>query len=139
MRRVHFGRARAIGTTSRLHVRLVRCQRVRDGAPVSVGSVRRLTQSLAAPSSQVNRVLMPHSTQYTNRPIVRHGGAAATLDETINVVSSAHPYLTLDPSQVDANGAAGVSVLAGYIADGAGAVLPLFGEIMYSPLYVQPR
>jgi hypothetical protein len=38
-----------------------------------------------------------------------------------------------------AAGGVGVNQLAGYVADGGGAVLPLHAEVSYSPLYLYPR
>jgi hypothetical protein len=42
-------------------------------------------------------------------------------------------------SPATAAGGSGVNQLAGYVADGAGAVLPLAVEIVYDPLYLYPR
>jgi hypothetical protein len=49
----------------------------------------------------------------------------------------AEPYLTLDPT-LTLNGAK-VNQLAVVLADQAGAVLPVCGEVAYAPLYLEPR
>jgi hypothetical protein len=71
-----------------------------------------------------------------------HGGGGAGTQGTgnINVNSAADPSLTLDPSLVGGAGqSGGINQMVGYIADSAGAVLPLHAEIQYSPLYLWPR
>jgi hypothetical protein len=72
------------------------------------------------------------------------GGPGTSSTGVINVNSGADPQLTLDPtlsiaSTATAAGGVGVNQLAGYVADGAGAVLPLAVEIVYDPLYLYPR
>jgi hypothetical protein len=75
------------------------------------------------------------------------GGPGTSSTGVINVNSGADPQLTLDPtlsvaaiaSPATAAGGVGVNQLAGYVADGAGAVLPLAVEIVYDPLYLYPR
>ncbi len=72
------------------------------------------------------------------------GGPGTQTTGVINVNSAADPYLTLDPSvsvaaTSTAAGGMGVNQVAGYVADNAGAVLPLHCELQYSPLYLYPR
>jgi hypothetical protein len=66
------------------------------------------------------------------------GGAGTSITGTVNVNSGADPYLTLDPTLGPWNGA-GVNQAVGVIYDEAGTVLPLLTEVVYSPLYLQPR
>jgi len=66
------------------------------------------------------------------------GGPGTQNTGVININSGADPYLTLDPT-VSCGTVAGVNQLAGYVADNAGAVLPLAVELQYSPLYLYPR
>jgi hypothetical protein len=47
--------------------------------------------------------------------------------------------LWLDPTQAGANSAMGVNQLVAVISDQVGSVLPCYGEISYSPLYLEPR
>jgi hypothetical protein len=79
-----------------------------------------------------------------------HGGGGPGTQGTgvINVNSGADPTLILDPTLAVAAvstavgvaaGGSGVNQLAGYVADGVGAVLPLHAEIAYSPLSLYPR
>jgi hypothetical protein len=81
-----------------------------------------------------------YSLEATALPSPAHAGGGPGTQATgaININSGADPYLSLDPAQQLA-GNGGVNQLAGYIADGAGAVLPLHAEIQYSPLYLWPR
>jgi hypothetical protein len=66
------------------------------------------------------------------------GGAGSLSTGAVNINSAADPYLVLDPALTLA-GASGVNQLVGYASDQAGAVLPFYGEISYSPLYLWPR
>jgi hypothetical protein len=56
----------------------------------------------------------------------------------VNVNSAADPYLTLDPMLGAWNGA-GVNQAVAVIADEQATVLPLQIEVLYSPLYLEPR
>ncbi|HEX5571941.1 MAG TPA: hypothetical protein VFX31_11160, partial [Ktedonobacterales bacterium] len=76
------------------------------------------------------------------------GGPGTSATGAINVNSGADPALILDPTLSvaavanatgTAAGGSGVNQLAGYVADNAGAVLPLYAEVQYSPLYLYPR
>jgi hypothetical protein len=72
------------------------------------------------------------------------GGPGTSTTGVINVNRAADPYLILDPAvslaaATSAAGGSGVNQLAGYVADQAGAVLPLHVELQYSPLYLYPR
>lgn len=62
------------------------------------------------------------------------GGPGTQSTGTLNVNSGADPYLTLDPTL-----AGDVNVLVATLTDGAGDVPPIVGELVYSPLYLQPR
>jgi hypothetical protein len=60
----------------------------------------------------------------------------------INVNSGADPYLLLDPTLQPARQSGqstGVNQFGAYVSDQAGAVLPFFAELAYSPLYLYPR
>lgn len=57
----------------------------------------------------------------------------------MNVNSGADPALLLDPTLNGANGIDGVNQLVAVVSDQAGEVLPLFAEVVYSPLYLEPR
>jgi len=74
----------------------------------------------------------------TPNPAHAGGGPGTNGSGAINVNSGADPYLTLDPT-LEIGGNGGVNELVGYIADGNAAVLALYGEIAYSPLYLYPR
>ncbi|MEO7001906.1 MAG: LamG domain-containing protein [Ktedonobacterales bacterium] len=69
------------------------------------------------------------------------GGPGTQTTGAISINSGADPYLTLDPTLASNNttGGAGVNQFAGYLADGNGAVLPLYAELQYTPLYLYPR
>ncbi|HET9111491.1 MAG TPA: hypothetical protein VFN78_11750, partial [Ktedonobacterales bacterium] len=80
----------------------------------------------------------------TANPANGGGGPGTSSTGVINVNNGADPALTLDPSVAvaatsSAAGGNGVNQMAGYVADNAGAVLPLHAEIQYSPLYLYPR
>jgi hypothetical protein len=77
-------------------------------------------------------------TQPTAVPAKSAGGPGTQTTGIINLNSGADPYLMLDPT-LEVNGGAGINQLAGYLADGAGAVLPLHAVVQYSPLYLYPR
>ncbi len=66
------------------------------------------------------------------------GGPGTTTTGSINVNFGADPYLTLDPQQHLSGGDA-FNQIAALLTDGAGAVLPIYAEISYSPLYLYPR
>jgi hypothetical protein len=66
------------------------------------------------------------------------GGAGTLSTGTVNVNSGADPYLTLDPTLGSWNGA-GVNQAVGVVYDEQATVLPLLAEVVYSPLYLQPR
>jgi hypothetical protein len=78
-------------------------------------------------------------TKPTPNPAQGAGGAGTQGTGAINVNSGADPALTLDPSQVGANGIAGVNQLVAIVSDQAGGVYGCYGEISYSPLYLEPR
>jgi hypothetical protein len=91
-----------------------------------------------------------YSLETTPQANPAHGGGGPGTQGTgvINVNSGADPALTLDPTLGvaaisnavgTAAGGVGVNQLAGYVADGVGAVLPLHAEVSYSPLYLYPR
>ena len=69
------------------------------------------------------------------------GGPGTQTTGAISINSGADPYLTLDPTLASNNttGGMGVNQFAGYLADGNGAVLPLYAELQYTPLYLYPR
>ena len=74
------------------------------------------------------------------------GGPGTQSSGSIGVNSGADPYLTLDPTIICAPGAggmgaggAGVNQLTALMADGAGAVLPIACDLVYTPLYLYPR
>ena len=91
-----------------------------------------------------------YSIESSPLPSPAHGGGGPGTSSTgaINVNSGADPALLLDPTLSvaavanatgTAAGGSGVNQLAGYVADNAGAVLPLYAEVQYSPLYLYPR
>ncbi len=90
--------------------------------------------SLGLPASQGFSL----ETQSTAVPAKSAGGPGTQTTGIINLNSGADPYLILDPT-LENNGGLGVNQLAGYLADGAGAVLPLHAVVQYSPLYLYPR
>jgi Concanavalin A-like lectin/glucanases superfamily len=67
------------------------------------------------------------------------GGAGTESSGSPNVNSGADPALIVDPSQVGANGIAGVNQLVAIISDQVGGVYGGFAEVSYSPLYLEPR
>lgn len=74
------------------------------------------------------------------------GGPGDQSSGSIGVNSGADPYLTLDPTIICPPGAGGlgaggpgVNQLTALIADGAGAVLPVACDLIYTPLYLHPR
>lgn len=77
----------------------------------------------------------------TPNPAAGSGGPGTSSSGTINVTPTADPYLLLDPNGKTGSNAnqLGVNQLAGFIADDAGDVLPLFAELQYSPQYLYPR
>lgn len=66
------------------------------------------------------------------------GGPGTQTTGSININAGADPYLTLDPTQ-QLGGAGGVNQLAASLADGAATVLAFHAEIVYAPLYLEPR
>ena len=74
-----------------------------------------------------------------HNPAHAGGGPGTTGSGAINVNSGADPSLTLDPTLAMGGGVGGVNELVGVLYDGNAAVLPLYGEIAYSPLYLYPR
>ena len=90
--------------------------------------------SLGLPASQGFSL----ETQPVAAPGKSAGGPGTRTTGIINLNSGADPYLILDPT-LEVNGGAGINQLAGYLADGAGAVLPLHSVVQYSPLYLYPR
>ena len=54
-------------------------------------------------------------------------------------IAGADPCLTIDPAQIGANNSVGVNQLVAIISDQAGGVYSCFGEVSYSPLYLEPR
>jgi hypothetical protein len=74
-------------------------------------------------------------------PAPAHGGGGAGTQNTgaINVNSGGDPYLVLDPTLQLSGQSGGINQMVAYVADGAGAVLPFYGELAYSPLYLYPR
>ena len=81
-----------------------------------------------------------YSVESAPAPNPAHAGGGPGTGNTgvINVNSGADPYLTVDPT-LELSGQGGVNQMVGYIADQNAAVLPFFGEIRYSPLYLYPR
>lgn len=75
----------------------------------------------------------------TPNPARGAGGTGTQNSGAVNVNSGADPTLILDPTQAWANNSVGVNQLVGIPSDTAGAVYPLFGELQYSPLYLEPR
>ena len=75
----------------------------------------------------------------TPNPQAGAGGAGTQSSGAVNVNSGADPTLVLDPAQVGANAIAGVNQLVAILSDQAGGVYPCFGEVSYSPLYLEPR
>lgn len=68
------------------------------------------------------------------------GGPGTPSTGVVNINNGADSYLILDPTLGAQSGAGlGINQLAGYVADGNGAVLPLHAEIQYTPLYLYPR
>jgi hypothetical protein len=90
--------------------------------------------SLGLPASQGFSL----EAQPTAAPAKSAGGPGTQTTGIINLNSGADPYLMLDPT-LEIAGGAGINQLAGYLADGAGAVLPLHAVVQYSPLYLYPR
>lgn len=78
--------------------------------------------------------LLSSETSAIPNPAHAGGGPGTQTTGTLNVNSGADPYLTLDPTL-----AGGANQLVAVMTDGAGDVLPFVGELVYSPLYVQPR
>jgi hypothetical protein len=72
-------------------------------------------------------------------PAVGAGGSGTSGSGAINVNSGADPCLTIDPSQIGANNSVGVNQLVAIVSDQAGGVYSCFGEVSYSPLYLEPR
>jgi hypothetical protein len=72
-------------------------------------------------------------------PAVGAGGSGTQSSGAINVNSGADPCLTVDPQQSGANGITGVNQLVAIVSDQAGGVYSCFGEVSYSPLYLEPR
>jgi hypothetical protein len=72
-------------------------------------------------------------------PAVGAGGSGTQSSGAINVNSGADPCLTIDPAQVGANNSVGVNQLVAIVSDQAGGVYSCFGEVSYSPLYLEPR
>jgi hypothetical protein len=70
-----------------------------------------------------------------------HGGGGAGTQNTgaINVNSGGDPYLVLDPTLQLSGQSGGINQMVAYVSDQAGAVLPFYGELQYSPLYLYPR
>jgi hypothetical protein len=94
------------------------------------------TNQPAAWTTSVESMPMPN-------PAHAGGGPGTTQSGAINVNSGGDPYLTLDPT-LELSGSVGlgnggVNELVAYVADQSAAVLPFFGEIAYSPLYLYPR
>jgi hypothetical protein len=72
-------------------------------------------------------------------PAVGAGGSGTSSSGAVNVNSGADPCLTVDPAQIGANGSVGVNQLVAIVSDQAGGVYSCFGEVSYSPLYLEPR
>jgi hypothetical protein len=66
------------------------------------------------------------------------GGPGTQTTGSVNLNPGADPTLTLDPNLRLAGGP-GANQLLAYLADNSAAVLPVFAEIAYSPLYLYPR
>lgn len=66
------------------------------------------------------------------------GGPGTQTTGSVNLNPGADPTLTLDPN-LRLDGAPGANQLLAYLADNSAAVLPIFAEIAYSPLYLYPR
>lgn len=87
-----------------------------------------------APYAQLTRSLEASSVPY---PANGMGGIGTLTTGFINLVSTADPYLTLDPSLTVAG--TPVNQMLGILSDQLGAVFPLTCDIAYSPLYLIPR
>lgn len=73
-------------------------------------------------------------------PSTGAGGAGTAGSGYPNVNPTSDAGLTLDPQLPSSGGAAAeCNQLAGYISDGSGDVLAMYGEIAYSPLYLYAR
>ncbi|MGH2516839.1 MAG: hypothetical protein ACRDHP_14390, partial [Ktedonobacterales bacterium] len=67
------------------------------------------------------------------------GGPGTATSGAINVNSGGDPALILDPTLEAGGSGGGVNELLAYVADGNAAVLALYGELAYAPLYLYPR
>jgi hypothetical protein len=74
-------------------------------------------------------------------PAPGHGGGGVGSQTTgpVNINAAADPYLVLDPTLTLSGQSGGINQLVAYVADNAGAVLPVYAELMYSPLYLYAR
>nr|MBF6592160.1 hypothetical protein [Ktedonobacterales bacterium] len=76
-------------------------------------------------------------------PAAAVGGSGGAATGSINVNLGADPYLTLDPRLTTTAGGggtgSGVNQLAAVLSDGTGAVLGLAVDMVYTPLYLEPR
>jgi hypothetical protein len=105
-----------------------------DGLPVNRGG----------PSDDPAATLSIETATLSN-PARGAGGPGAQSSGSIGVNSGADPYLTLDPTVVCppgtgglGAGGAGVNQFTALMADGAGAVLPVACDLIYTPLYLYP-
>lgn len=90
-------------------------------------------------SSDVASWALSTETGPTPNPSYAASGPGTSGSGSVNVNTAGDPFLTLDPTQKGANSSVGVNQLVALVADQAGSVYPLFGEVRYSPLYLYPR
>ncbi|HEV7126350.1 MAG TPA: hypothetical protein VGN32_02790, partial [Ktedonobacterales bacterium] len=82
-----------------------------------------------------------YSLEGSSTPNPGHGGGGPGTQGTgaINVNSAADAALTLDPSLQLSGQVGGVNQIAAVVYDQNAAVLGLYAEVQYSPLYLYPR
>jgi hypothetical protein len=57
----------------------------------------------------------------------------------MSINTSADPYLQLDPGLTLSGQSGGINQMVAVLMDDTGAVLPVYVEVTYSPLYLWPR
>ena len=84
---------------------------------------------------------LAYSAEGLATPNVAHaaGGTGTSTSGVINVNGSADPYLTLDPALTLPGQSGGINQIVALLTDSAGTVLPIAGDLLYSPLYLWPR
>jgi hypothetical protein len=82
-----------------------------------------------------------YSLEATAIPNPGHGGGGAGTQATgvMSINTSADPYLQLDPGLTLSGQSGGINQMVAVMTDDAGAVLPIYAEVTYSPLYLWPR